>query len=69
MLDWCAILSISGLAGASSSLQMFAHNLTLTFKRPGWFLNFSVWFNLTRKRYSYDKGHFVENRTDSAAES
>ena len=63
VLDWCAILSVCGLAGASSSLQMFAHNLTLTFKWPGWFLKFIAWFNLNRKRYSYDKWLFVENKT------
>jgi len=55
------------LAGASSSLQMVAHNLTLTFKRPGWFLNVIAWFNLNRKRYSYDKWHFMGNKTDDAA--
>jgi len=65
--DWCAILSIYGLAGASSSLQLVAHDLTLTFKRLGWFLNFSAWFNLNRKRYSYDKWNFTENKTDDAA--
>jgi hypothetical protein len=67
VLDWCAILSVCGLAGASPSLQMFPHYITLTFKRLDGFLNFDVWFSLNRKRYRYDEWHFVENKADYAA--
>jgi hypothetical protein len=44
----------------------------LTFKRPGWYVNFSAWFMINilfeqKKIKLWNKWHFVQNKRDYAA--